>query len=81
MATRRPPPRLPLLLPALLLSVSHAHLQVANTLGSHMVLQRAPHRAAIYGHADPLAPVGVTVQRNTPVNNGIGVPARSGGGR
>lgn len=57
---------LPLLLSTLLLllllpGISHAHLRFAHTLGNHMVLQRAPHQAAIYGHADALAPVAVTV--------------------
>lgn len=45
---------------------THARLQVAQTLGSHMVLQRAPHRAAIYGHADPFARVAVGVRRQEP---------------
>lgn len=42
---------------------AHARLEVAKTLGDHMVLQRAPHRAAIYGHADPFARVSVAVRR------------------
>lgn len=57
---------LPLLLSTLLHllpAISHAHLRFAHTLGNHMVLQRAPHQAAIYGHADPVAPVAVTVHK------------------
>lgn len=42
---------------------AQARLEVAKTLGDHMVLQRAPHRAAIYGHADPFARVSVAVRR------------------
>lgn len=61
-------PILSLFLLLLLLPACHAHLELAQTLGSHMVLQRAPHRAAIYGRADPLAPVAVTVQRDAVIN-------------
>ena len=38
-----------LLLLLLLVPAAQARLQLAQSLGSHMVLQREPHRAAIYG--------------------------------
>jgi len=50
-----------LLLPSLL----HARLQVAQTLGSHMVLQRTPHRASIYGTADSWARINLTLHAMT----------------
>jgi hypothetical protein len=53
-----------LLLAAVALTAVQGRLEVAKTLGSHMVLQRAPHRAAIYGHADPFARVAVAVRRD-----------------
>ncbi|TFJ82541.1 hypothetical protein NSK_006143 [Nannochloropsis salina CCMP1776] len=48
-----------------LLPSLEARLQLANTLGSHMVLQRAPHRAVLYGMADGWAKIDVRVQAET----------------
>ena len=52
-----------LLLLLLLPFLTHARLELAQTLGSHMVLQRAPHRAAVYGTADAWARVSVALAR------------------
>ena len=43
------------------LRVTQARLQVSSSIGSHMVLQRAPAQAVITGFADPDVEVQVTV--------------------
>lgn len=48
--------------------VVQGRLEFAKSLGDHMVLQRAPHRAAIYGHADPHVRIAVTLKREPAVS-------------
>src|SRR6056297_3272086 len=67
-----------------LLPFLEARLQLANTLGSHMVLQRAPHRAVLYGVADGWAKIDVRVQAEKEGKEGSGIygpPSSSLGGR
>lgn len=76
---RRPPryhrDRLRLLLACCctLFTQTHACLQVAPTLGSHMVLQQAPRQAVIYGEASPGDAIKMTLSLTLPPSSGENV--------